>query len=310
MLNRTRRSTRPSKRSDRSWATTPPRSPAQTVDALVPEHAADERLHVARVGGGVVAVVGRQAGVAEAAQVGHDHLEAGLRPAARRCATRSASSRASRGPAAAASRPRPRGRTRSRRRARARSIARSRSRARLADNLIGRWRTATTPSRSSPSGSSVWADERTWEVSNEPDERPEGLRARDAAVPLGRAAHRPPEDLLGRRRHRPLPPPQRPPRAAPDGLRRLRPAGREPRDQDRPAPARVHRGLDRRVPAPVPRAGASRSTGRASSAPTSRATTAGRSGSSCACSSRASPTARRPRSSGAPRTRPCSPTSR
>ena len=34
-------------------------------------------------------------------------------------------------------------------------------------------------------------------------------------------------------------------RAAPDGLRRLRPAGREPRDQDRPASARVDRGVDR-----------------------------------------------------------------
>ena len=60
-----------------------------------------------------------------------------------------------------------------------------------------------------------------------------------------------------------------PPRAAPDGLRRVRPARREPRDQDRPAPARVDRGVDRRVPAPVPRAGGSRSTGRASSARTS-----------------------------------------
>ena len=27
--------------------------------------------------------------------------------------------------------------------------------------------TATTPRRSSPAGSSVWADERTWEVSND-----------------------------------------------------------------------------------------------------------------------------------------------
>ena len=43
---------------------------------------------------------------------------------------------------------------------------------------------------------------------------------------------------------------------------------------------------------------------------TSRATTAGRSGSSCACSSAGSPTARRRRSTGARTTRPCSPTSR
>ena len=54
----------------------------------------------------------------------------------------------------------------------------------------------------------------------------------------------------------------------------------------------------------------SRSTGRASSARTSRATTAGPSGSSCACSSAAWPTARRPRSTGARTTRRCSPTSR
>ena len=56
-------------------------------------------------------------------------------------------------------------------------------------------------------------------------------------------------------------------RAAPDGLRRVRPAGREPRDQDRRAPAR------RRPPRRSPRSsassahGASRSTGRASSPP-------------------------------------------
>ena len=67
------------------------------------------------------------------------------------------------------------------------------------------------------------------------------LRARDAALPERRAAHRPPEGLLGRRRGRALPPPHRPPRAAPDGLRRVRAAGREPRDQDRPAPARLDR---------------------------------------------------------------------
>ena len=64
------------------------------------------------------------------------------------------------------------------------------------------------------------------------------VRARDAPVPVRRAPHGAPEELLGRGRGRPLPPPRRPPRPAPDGLRRLRPAGREPRDQDRRAPAR------------------------------------------------------------------------
>ena len=97
-----------------------------------------------------------------------------------------------------------------------------------------------------------------------------GLRARDAALPLGRAAHRPPEDLLGGRRDRPLPAPQRPPRAAPDGLRRVRPA-RPRTTRSRPASTRASRPRRRsRSSAPVPRAGASRSTGRASSAPTSR----------------------------------------
>ena len=61
------------------------------------------------------------------------------------------------------------------------------------------------------------------------------VRARHAAVPLGRASHRPSEGLLRGRRDRPLPPPQRRARAAADGLRRLRTARREPRDQDRPA---------------------------------------------------------------------------
>ena len=83
----------------------------------------------------------------------------------------------------------------------------------------------------------------------------EVLRARDAPLPVGRAARRPPEELLARRRDRPLPPPQRLPGDPPDGLRRLRPAGREQRDQDRRAPARGDRGLDRRLPRAVPRLG-------------------------------------------------------
>ena len=82
-----------------------------------------------------------------------------------------------------------------------------------------------------------------------------GLRARDAALSQRRAARRAPEELLGRRRGRPLPPPPRHARAASHGLRRLRPAGREPRDQHRPAPARVHERVDRLLPAPVPRVG-------------------------------------------------------
>ena len=103
----------------------------------------------------------------------------------------------------------------------------------------------------------LWERERTWEVSNDELDaaHDEVLRARDAALPLGRAAHGPPEELRDRRRGRPFPAPLRPARAAPDGLRRLRPAGREPRDQDGRTPARLDRGVDRGVPAPVSRVG-------------------------------------------------------
>ena len=81
------------------------------------------------------------------------------------------------------------------------------------------------------------------------------VRARDAALPQRRAAHRAPQGLLGRRRGRALPSPYWPARAAPDGLRRLRAPGREPRDRQRPASARLDQRGDRRVPAPVPRMG-------------------------------------------------------
>jgi hypothetical protein len=83
----------------------------------------------------------------------------------------------------------------------------------------------------------------------------EVLRAGDAAVPERRAAHRTPQGVLGRRRGRALPPPHRQAGPAPDGLRRLRPPCREPRDKDGAASARVHRRRDPVVPAPVPRVG-------------------------------------------------------
>ncbi len=104
----------------------------------------------------------------------------------------------------------------------------------------------------------VWASERTWEVTNEHDAGgrvDELVRARDAAVPERRAAHRPPEVLRGRRRDRALPSPPRAARAAPDGLRRVRPAGGEPRDQNGRAPARLDGRVDRLLPAPVPLVG-------------------------------------------------------
>src|SRR5215218_1941171 len=54
--------------------------------------------------------------------------------------------------------------------------------------------------------------------------RGEVLRARDAPVSVGRAAHGAPEELLRRRCGRALPPPHRQARPAPDGLRRIRTA--------------------------------------------------------------------------------------
>ncbi len=83
----------------------------------------------------------------------------------------------------------------------------------------------------------------------------EVIRARDAALPLRGAPRRPPQVLRGRRRDRPLPPPPRLRGDPPDGLRRLRPAGGEQRDQDRRAAARGDRALDRLLPPPVPRVG-------------------------------------------------------
>ncbi len=103
----------------------------------------------------------------------------------------------------------------------------------------------------------LWDNEGTWEVPNPGDPgydaaRSGELRARDAALSLGRAAHRAPQELLDGRRARPLPPSPRHAGAASDGLRRVRAAGGEPRDQDRRAPGGLHGQVDRGVPPPVP----------------------------------------------------------
>ena len=138
----------------------------------------------------------------------------------------------------------------------------------------------------------------------------EGLRAGDAALPLGRAPRRPPQVLRGRRRDRPLPPPPRLRGDPPDGLRRLRPAGREQRDQDRRAAARGDRALDRVLPPPVPRVGdLDRLVARARH-PHARVLPLDPVDLPAAL--RARPRLPRPRrrSSGARRTRRCSPTSR
>ena len=74
------------------------------------------------------------------------------------------------------------------------------------------------------------------------------LRRRDAAVPLGRAAHGARPELHDRRRRRPPAPPARLPRPASDGLRRLRPARRERGDPRRHASTRLHGAQHRRDP--------------------------------------------------------------
>ena len=185
MLNRTSRSTRPSNRSDRSWATTPPRSPADTTQRSWPS-SREQRLHVARVRADVVAVVGRQRRVAEAAQVGRDHLEAGLgerrdvappdparlgpavdqqqREAARALAHRTRSSTPPDcGP-------------------RAGRIARSAS---STDTILPSVSDRYDPKQIEPRWQQVWADERTWEVSNEDDGRPKSYVLEMLPYPSG-----------------------------------------------------------------------------------------------------------------------------
>ena len=77
------------------------------------------------------------------------------------------------------------------------------------------------------------------------------LCSRAVALHQRRAARRPPEELRrGRRRGALLAAPG-PLRPAPDGLRRVRPARREPCDPDRQASAGDHRRVDRIVPRAV-----------------------------------------------------------
>ena len=67
---------------------------------------------------------------------------------------------------------------------------------------------------------------------------PEDVRARDAPLPLRRPPHGARPQLHAGRSRRPLPAPPRVRRHAAHGVRRLRAAGRERRDQGRRAPAR------------------------------------------------------------------------
>ena len=125
------------------------------------------------------------------------------------------------------------------------------------------------PKTIEPKWQQVWADERTWEVSNEPGDKPDGLRARDAALHqrephIGHLKNYAVGDAVAHfhRRH---------------GFSVLHPIGYDafglPAENHAiktgSAPAPVHRGVDRGLPASSSGAGAPRSTGRASSAPTS-----------------------------------------
>ena len=166
------------------------------------------------------------------------------------------------------------------------------------------------PQTIEPRWQSVWADERTWEVSNEPDERPKAYVLEMLPYPsgephIGHLKTYSVGDAVAHFRRR-------------SGYRVLHPMGYDafglPAENHAiktgPAPARVDRGVDR-----ASSSGSSGSWG--VSIDWTRefgthepGTTAGPSGSSCASTSAASPTARRPRSSGVRRTPPCWPTSR
>ena len=162
----------------------------------------------------------------------------------------------------------------------------------------------------------VWADEQSFHVPN-PDpaelvagDRQEVLRARDAPVPVGRPPHGPHARLHDRRRGHALPAPQRLPGAAPDGLRRVRAAGRERRHQGRRAPAPDHRAQHRHASATQMHRIGWGSTGRARSPPTIPATTAGQQWLFLRFLERGLAYRKGRRSSGARTTRRCSRTSR
>ena len=166
------------------------------------------------------------------------------------------------------------------------------------------------PKTIEPKWQRIWADEHTWEVSNEPDDQPkayvlEMLPYTSGEPHIGHLKNYAVGDAVAhfQRRH---------------GYRVLHPMGYDafglpaenhaiktgphPRESTEESIAAFRRAVPRvghldRLDARVQHARAA-------------STTAGRSGSSCACTSAASRTARRRRSSGAPTTRPCSPTSR
>jgi hypothetical protein len=111
------------------------------------------------------------------------------------------------------------------------------------------------------------------------------LPADDVRLPVGESAHRALVREDADRRPGPLPPHERRERLPADRLRRLRPAGRERRDQEQDPPARVDAANIDNMRRQLRSMGATFDW-RARSSPATPTTTAGTSGSSCASSSR------------------------
>ena len=113
---------------------------------------------------------------------------------------------------------------------------------------MARWPTAATNrSRSRPSGRSCGSERAPGRCQTIPTSVRSPTCSRCSRIQR-RAPHRPPQELRARRRDRPLPPADRATGPAPDGLRRVRTAGGEQRDQDRRPPPRRHQSVDRRIP--------------------------------------------------------------
>ena len=96
-----------------------------------------------------------------------------------------------------------------------------------------------------PKWQAIWEAEHAFEVSERFRGCGEVVRPRAAPVPVRLAAHGAPAAVHDRRRRHALPAAQRLQRAAPDGLRLVRPAGRERGHQGGRRPARDHRAQHR-----------------------------------------------------------------
>ena len=109
------------------------------------------------------------------------------------------------------------------------------------------------PQAIEPKWQEIWRRERAFNVPNPgepgaPEPERQDVRPRDAPVPVRRAAHGARAQLHAGRDRRALPPAARRRGAAPDGLRRVRPARRERRDPRGRPPARRDRAQHRRDP--------------------------------------------------------------